>query len=212
MGTRNRARMVHLAALVVLTGLISVVADALTDGKQTSQRLSLGLGYASLVWLLTALVVGPLRVLRGRPNPLSNDLRRDIGIAAAVCGIVHVAFAVQHHLGGDVLAYVLDTVDDHGGPLRLDRFGTANNLGVLASLVLVVLLATSNDWALRRLRRTWKRLQRSNYLLAPVVVAHTVVFWSILARAGLVVALVLLAVAVVLALQVAGFVTVRRRA
>src|SRR2546422_4358298 len=47
-------------------------------------------GYASLGLILLTLAIGPWRLLRGKPNPVSSDLTRDVGIAAGVTGVVHV--------------------------------------------------------------------------------------------------------------------------
>jgi len=52
-------------------------------------RLSMGTAYAGLIFLATALMIGPLNVLRGVPNPLSTNLRRDIGIVAGVVALAH---------------------------------------------------------------------------------------------------------------------------
>ena len=45
-----------------------------------------------------------------------------------------------------------------GIPLRLDSFGWANHLGLLAGLLLVLLLVLWSDWSLTRLgaRRRWR--------------------------------------------------------
>jgi hypothetical protein len=45
-------------------------------------RLSLGTAYAGLLFLATALIIGPIRLIAGASNPVSNYLRRDIGIPA----------------------------------------------------------------------------------------------------------------------------------
>ena len=45
--------------------------------------------YAGLAFLAISLWLGPWNVLRRRPNPVSFDLRRDVGIWAVVLAIVH---------------------------------------------------------------------------------------------------------------------------
>jgi sulfoxide reductase heme-binding subunit YedZ len=47
-------------------------------------------------------------------------------------------------------------------------------LGMLGLLILTALAATSNRWAMRRLRKSWKRLHRLVYLAASLVVCHAI--------------------------------------
>ncbi len=47
-------------------------------------------------------------------------------------------------------------------------------LGVLGLLILSALAVTSNRWAMRRLRKTWKRLHRLVYLAGNLVVFHAI--------------------------------------
>ena len=47
-------------------------------------RISMSAAYTSLCFLALALGIGPLRVLRNRPVPLSIELRRDVGIWAGI--------------------------------------------------------------------------------------------------------------------------------
>jgi DMSO/TMAO reductase YedYZ heme-binding membrane subunit len=62
-------------------------------------------------------------------------------------------------------------------PLRIDGFGGANHLGVVASVLLLVLLALSSDTALRRLgSKRWKRWQRLNYWSALAILGHGVLY------------------------------------
>ena len=69
-----------------------------------------------------------------------------------------------------------------GSPLT-DSFGLGNWTGLAATVVVLGLLALSNDRALRKLKaRRWKRLQRLNYALFVLIVAHAV-FYGALGRA-----------------------------
>jgi DMSO/TMAO reductase YedYZ heme-binding membrane subunit len=47
-------------------------------------------GYLSLLLICIALLIGPLNLLRMRRNPVNLDLRRDVGIWAAITGCVHI--------------------------------------------------------------------------------------------------------------------------
>jgi sulfoxide reductase heme-binding subunit YedZ len=92
----------------------------------------------------------------------------------------------------------------------LERFGFANYTGLAATLVLAMLLALSNDLSMRRLGgRRWKSLHRLNYALFALVVVHGAVYQWLESRAALVVALFGLIAMAVVALQAAGFRTIR---
>lgn len=170
------------------------------------QRLSTALGWVSLVSLAAALALGPWHVLRGRRPPASLDLRRDLGVWAALTGLAHTVLGLQVHMRGDIARYFL-----HAGEapalarVRFDLFGLANHTGALAALGLIVLLAVSNDASLRRLGRLrWKGVQRLTYPLAVLTVLHGAAYqWLERRRLALVVAFVVITALVVI-LQTAG--------
>ena len=155
-------------------------------------------------------LLGVLKVLRGETSPVSTDWRRDVGIWAALFGLAHVVIGLQVHMRGRMRTYfVYPAEQTRLFPLRLDSFGWANHLGLLAGLLLVLLLVLSNDWSLTRLgARRWKTLQRWNYAVFGLVLAHGVLYQVLEKRiAGWVIVFAVLSV-LVIALQVAGF---RRR-
>lgn len=132
--------------------------------KDAISRASFATAYPALLLLCATLITGPWNVLRKRPNPVSSDLRRDIGIWAGILGILHTAVGQCVHLRGRPwLYYIHGPSEQHTFPIRHDQFGLANYTGALATLNLCALLATSNDYLLRKLRtRPWKQLQRFN--------------------------------------------------
>jgi methionine sulfoxide reductase heme-binding subunit len=170
-------------------------------------RASFATAYPALVLLGATLVIGPLNVLRHRPNPVSIDLRRDLGIWAGILAIVHTAIGQCVHLRGRPwLYYVYGPAEHHHGlAVRHDLFGFANYTGAFATLIVVALFATSNDYSLRALgTRQWKQLQRWNYVAAALVVMHAIGYQAIENQRPPFVVVVIACVAMTLAMQCAG--------
>jgi sulfoxide reductase heme-binding subunit YedZ len=138
-------------------------------------RLSFSNAWPALVLLTVTLLIGPWRSLRGRPPTLSVDLRRDIGIWGGIVGVTHAIIGQCVHLRGRPwLYYVYEKTQEHLVPLRHDMFGFSNDTGLVAGLMLLALLVTSNDASLRKLGQPgWKSLQRWNYVCFGLTVLHT---------------------------------------
>jgi len=138
-------------------------------------RLSFATAWPALVLLTVVLVIGPWRILRGKPPVLSQDLRRDIAIWGGSLGVAHAVIGNCEHLRGRPwLYYVYEKTQEHLVPLRHDLFGFSNYTGLFASLILLALLATSNDASLRKLGNPgWKSLQRWNYVCCGLTALHT---------------------------------------
>ena len=181
--------------------------------KRAMLRLSLATAYVGLAFLGGSLLTGPWNVLRGGANPLSTDLRRDLGIWAGLFGLVHTVIGLQMHLGGNFWLYFFYPADQpHFFPLRSDPFGFANFTGLGATLVLILLLALSNDVSLRTLGALrWKALQRWNYACFVLVFFHSVVYQVLEKRHRSLVVLFSVIVLITGGLQLAGFRKRRRQ-
>lgn len=139
--------------------------------------------------------------------PVSSDFRRDIGIWAGVLGIVHTIVGLNVHMRGRPwLYFIYPTRVGHPITLRHDLFGFANETGLVASLILVVLFATSNDYAIRALGTPrWKQWQRWNYALFAFAMLHTAAYLSIEKQHRSFVATVIICAAISIFLQGLGF-------
>jgi sulfoxide reductase heme-binding subunit YedZ len=171
-------------------------------------RASFATAYPALVLLGATLVIGPLNLVRHRPSPVSIDLRRDLGIWAGILSIVHTAIGQCVHLRGRPWLYYVygPTERHHRLAVRHDLFGFANYSGAFATLIVVALLATSNDFSLRALgTRQWKQFQRWNYGAAALVALHAFAYQGIETQRLHFVAVVIACVAMTLAMQCAGF-------
>ena len=189
------------------SGACCPLVFALVKAKYLPFRLSMATAYTGALLLGVTLVLGVVKVLRGEPSPVSTDWRRDVGIWAALFGLAHVVIGLQVHAPGRMRTYFVYPAEQAGWfPLRLDSFGWANHLGLLAGLLLVLLLVVSNDWSLKRLgARRWKALQRWNYGVFGLVLAHGLLYQVMEKRiAGWVITFAVLSLLVIV-LQVAGF-------
>jgi sulfoxide reductase heme-binding subunit YedZ len=171
-------------------------------------RLSFSSAYPALVLLAATLLIGPLKVLVGDRLAVSMDFRRDIGIWAGIVGLFHVVVGQCVHLRGRPWLYYIyeNWQQKHFLPMRHDLFGLANYTGICAAFVLLALLATSNDAALRKLGTPgWKRLQRWNYACFGLTAIHTLTYqMGIESQAYGFVTLVVLCVLIAATLQLTG--------
>lgn len=204
MTTRLWRHHLPIGILTIGTGVGLYVTRSYPD---VITRLSFSSAWPALALLTVTLLIGPWRTLRGKAPLLSQDLRRDWGIWAAMAGIFHVVIGQCVHLRGRPwLYYVYDKLDTHLIPLRHDVFGLSNYAGLISALILVMLLVTSNDAMMKKLGNSgWKKLQRWNYYGAALAAAHT--FGYLIGIESLQVASIAFAVVCVLAalvLQLAG--------
>ena len=176
-------------------------------------RITTATGYVALGLLGFTLLLGPANLLLRRRNPVSNYLRRDVGAWTAIVSVVHVIVGLQVHgppvsFGERILHYFVEP----DGSLLTNSFGLGNWTGLAATVIAVVLLAISSDWALRKLKAgPWKWLQRLNYALFALVIAHAVFYGALSRVASPSTVLLAVSVFVVVAGQLLGIRMWRRR-
>jgi sulfoxide reductase heme-binding subunit YedZ len=202
----------HHLPLLVVSGISIAVLYYTRTYKDAISRASFATAYPALTLLAATLLVGPWNTLRKQRNPISSDLRRDIGIWAGILGILHTVIGQNVHLRGRPwLYYIYERKSHHAIPIRHDLFGFANYTGAASVLLLVALFATSNDYSLRALGTPrWKRLQRWNYAVFALAAAHAAAYQSSEKQAFPFVVTLSICVGLTITLQAAGF--VRRRA
>ncbi|MGI8469870.1 MAG: hypothetical protein ACR2N3_15625 [Pyrinomonadaceae bacterium] len=209
---RSRKRLCqHIFISLISFALSGIIYAVLFPFYADAQRrifhlLSLTTAYVSVILLSAALTLGAWNIFRGRGNPVSSDLRRDIGIWCGIFALAHVLFGLNVHLQNWTQYFIDDT-----GRLWTDAFGLANYSGLLATLIVVTLLTTSNDVSLRYFGRgRWKSIQRWNYFFALLVVLHGFVYQIVEKRLmpyGFIFGVIVLWMA---AIQFAGFQMKRR--
>ena len=141
-----------LPALAMVNGYASAQADAgdlLHPSGETSARL-----------MIVAMMIGPLVDLLGPRSWLlwMMQRRRWFGVAAFVYALVHLVFYL---------------IDMGNFPDMLAELGAPGIwTGWLAFLVMLAAATTSNDAAVRALRRNWTRVQQTVYGVALLTLAH----------------------------------------
>jgi DMSO/TMAO reductase YedYZ heme-binding membrane subunit len=128
----------------------------------------------------------------------------------AAFSVVHVIFGLQVHGSGDLSGFFSYFFLADGAPL-VNSFGLGNWTGLLATVIVVGLLTISSDLALRMLKADrWKWLQRLNYVLFALVVAHAIFYGALVRATSPFTEVLVLSVIAVLTGQVIG-IWLRRR-
>jgi sulfoxide reductase heme-binding subunit YedZ len=196
----------HHLPLLILSGCSVAALYFTRPYPDVLTKLSFSTAYPAILLLAFTLLIGPWMVIRKRVNPVSSDVRRDAGIWAGILGIAHTAVGQCVHFRGRPLLYYVYGPQEHHHGVRHDLFGFANYTGAIAVLVLVALLATSNDYSLRRFGAPrWKGLQRLNYLLFGLAAAHAIGYLIIEKQKIPFDVIIAACVALTLIMQLSGF-------
>jgi len=160
-------------ALAGASSVLIVIISFTIDSADNKYLFSMATAYTGLLLLAATLLIGPLNLIKGKINPVSDYFRRDIGIWAAIISIIHVIIGLQVHMGGRFLEYFFHDGAVQLSAVRYDSFGLANYSGLLAALFCILLMTFSNNVSLKKLGAVrWKNIQRINYLLWLLVVGH----------------------------------------
>ncbi len=166
-------------SLLLLMYFITGIDKPIWEPKAGLWRWSMATAYTALALLSTALLIGPYNILQRRVNPLSSDLRRDTGIAAAIVTLIHVVIGLQVHYNSRAFfdAIILYFIPEEGLTSVTVRFMATNYLGLIATIIVLILWLTSNDFAFRKLRfRRWKKIQRLSYWFFGLTVVHGILY------------------------------------
>ena len=173
---RLRRRLLHHILIAAGSVALTAILMHLFPKRDFISRVSIGTAYPALFLTAAALLLGPFNVLRRKLNPVSFDLRRDLGIWTGILALAHTAVGLNVHLRGRMWLYFVDTRHH----LRRDAFGFGNYTGGVAALVFALLLTLSNDVSLRKLTvERWKSLQRWAYASVVLTATHAIAYQQI---------------------------------
>ncbi len=130
-------------------------------------------------------------------------LRRDLGIWAGLTGLAHLAAATGEVMQPAYFEAYITGPPEAPMPGWAGWIGTASIVaGYLVGILLLVLLALSNNWSLRWLGPArWKRVQGAARAALVMTVAHGIVFQVIEGRTGGWLAALMVVAAAVFALR-----------
>lgn len=212
-GSINPALITTLTSLVLLHGRYFIFGLAsgfalasLQPFRSAFNSVSLVTAYASIALLGVTLLFGPLRVLKGGRPIITTSTRRHLGVWSGVFAIAHVGAGLNVHMSGRYLDYFLAT--GGGGSMRLprlDAFGAANDIGLIATLLVIVLMVISRDRWVRSIGPVqWKRLQRGAYWLTGLAFAHGFLYQLLEGRGAVPIFALFLILATIVGYQLAG--------
>jgi len=143
------------------SALAHLLIDYFLDNLSVNpiQDLEQRTGRAAITLLVLSLLCTPLNTLFGWKEPLKR--RRALGLYAFMYATIHVLIFLDLDYG---LAWsvIIQTIFEK--PYII--------FGVITFLMLVPLAVTSFDTWKIRLKKNWKRLHKTIYLIAPLAVLH----------------------------------------
>ena len=155
---------------------LSVLLAAAVMGEQSASldRVSLTSAYLFLFLISVVLLLGPLRALRTGRLIINQTLRRDIAIWCALMGLMHLlAGSIESMTPVYLDTFVNHAVNSPSASMREGLFFWSAIVGFVIGILLIVLLALSNNWSLSLIgQRWWKRLHRLSYLAFILTILH----------------------------------------
>ncbi len=148
---------VFVCCLPLLRWLYLGLTDDLTANP--TEFLTRSSGTWAIVGLLLTLTVTPLQVVLRQPALVR--LRRTLGLATFAYALLHMLAWAWWDQGLSLALMWADVVDRPFVAFGFVSFG-----------LLLVLASTSNQWAMRTLKRRWKRVHQLIYVITLAVLVH----------------------------------------
>ncbi|MCP3999333.1 MAG: hypothetical protein GY727_00250 [Gammaproteobacteria bacterium] len=193
-------RPVRMILMLVATLMVLAAGVLILSQPNLLERISITSAWLCMFYMTVALLIGPLRRARGEVVPANIYIRRDVGIWAALLGLLHF-------YTGNVVAmnevYIDTFVRGPFAPLtemlRNQLFFWGSITGLIIAIFFLVLLAISSDWAIRRLKLSrWKKIQQISHVALWLTVVHGIAFQLLESRFIPLVSMVVMAIAIFL--------------
>ncbi len=192
--------------LAALTGAALGISVAMDKGPSGMDKLSIVSAYLCLLLFAAALLIGPLRARASGAPVLNSHLRRDIAIWGGINGLLHFWLANVLAMTWEYIGiFVENAPAPPSAEVRDQLYLWGTIFGYVVAVLILVLLLISSDRALRKIgTRWWKRLQRLAYVIFVATVAHAFAFQVLESRPLVWVVTVAAVFIAVLAMQIAG--------
>ena len=195
----------HYLPLSILSLFSAFIFYEVWNKLDTITFIADATAYISLILLAASLLTGPINLYLKRNNPVSSYFRRDLGIYAGILALIHSLTGLFVHLRGNMWQYFLIKTEQ-GYAIRLDDFGWANYTGIISSILILLLLITSNDFSMRKLNPfKWKNIQRLSYFMFLIALLHSIYYRIVADNPARIYFLYLPLLVIVLSFQSAGF-------
>ena len=150
--------LVFIVCLIPALALIYFAASGQL-GPDVGKELVLETGGWAIRFLLLTLAITPIRTVT--KNPAILRYRRMIGLYTWFYASLHLLTVLTYLLGWS-------------WPILVEEFAERPYmaLGIIAWVLMVPLVITSNSWAQRKLKRRWKALHQLIYLIAILACTH----------------------------------------
>ena len=199
-------------SLAVFSAVVYLIVFLVSDEANHLIELSITTAYICTLLITVALSVGPVRVILQITNPTNIYLRRDIGIWAALSGLIHLCLATAQSMTPEYISTYVDVATVQlTNSARNELFLWGSVTAYATGLLLLLLLSLSNDAVLRWLGvKWWKRLQRLVYLAFTLTIVHGLMFQILESRNLILVGLLSALFLLILILQWAGIRSVKK--
>lgn len=168
----------HLIA-VLLAGLLIYLFLASRPQWSLEHRIWRATGDASLILLYLALLAGPLARFWPKVAAPLLRYRRELGIWSGLLALLHTILILDGWVRWDAMRFLgYEFVPELGRLARMEPgFGLSNLIGLVALAITLMLVATSSDWAVRKLGASaWKFVQYSSYTVFYLSALHSAYF------------------------------------
>ena len=150
--------------VIVVSAVVTMVFPELQKSYDTNMAMVVGLAVASFVWMLIAMLIGPVAVLRGGnlPGAKAVAIRRLMGVWTSILLLIHLILLWKYKY-----EFSYDKAVEQG-------FVTFLVLHAAIAYVLIMGL-TSNDYFVKKLGfKLWKGYHRVMYIMFPAIVGEGV--------------------------------------
>jgi sulfoxide reductase heme-binding subunit YedZ len=188
------------------SGLALAVGALVAPYPDTWERISVVSAWLCLCLLTAALLISPLQRARGESPPVNISLRRDLGIWAALNGLLHFYAGNLVAMNPVYIGQFVrgETMPPPAAAIRDQLFAAGSIVGLVIAIIFLLLLAISSDRALRWLGvKKWRRIQRCAHVALWLTVLHGIAFQVLELRSMPLMVLVVMSLAI-LAVQLRG--------